>query len=240
MKDLNLYKDDKLSLCNGKWISDTIICAAQKLLQIAYPYVRGLQDPILGETLAFKIQKEEFVQIVNVSQNHWITISTINCKPGIVSVYDSLPSCDVPKRTKEQIAALLFSTKKNITLNFKAVQTQHGSSDCGLFAIAFATSLCAGNKPEETTDIQHLLRGHLFDCLSTKVISLFPTTSRKKKSSALRAQTKFEIYCLCRLPADGQMIQCESCGEWFHDHCVAVPQSVWNCPQSQWYCSLCI
>ena len=39
----------------------------------------------------------------------------------------------------------------NIFLEFVSVQEQHGHFDCGVFAIALATSLCAGHSPAKTT-----------------------------------------------------------------------------------------
>ena len=56
------------------------------------------------------------------------------------SVYDSVSSCQVPARVKEQIAAIiLFTDNKEL---FQSVQVQRGHSDCGLFVVAFTTFLC--------------------------------------------------------------------------------------------------
>ena len=63
-------------------------------------------------------------------------------------IYDSRPSGRVPSRTKDQIAAMILFEDKAFTLRFQPVQVQLGSSDCRLFALAFATSLCAGENPE--------------------------------------------------------------------------------------------
>ena len=55
-----------------------------------YPHISGLQSLVLAEKFAFIPQPDEFVQILNVSSNHWILISTIGCPPATVNVYDSL------------------------------------------------------------------------------------------------------------------------------------------------------
>ena len=94
------------------------IDAAQGLLKNAYPDIGGLESVSLGQTLAFTIQRGEFVQVLNVSNNHWVTISNIGCKPGTVNVFDSLPNNSVSSRTKEQIAAIVFSEKKDIQLQY--------------------------------------------------------------------------------------------------------------------------
>ena len=39
--------------------------------------------------LSIDIETAEFVQVLNVADSHWILISTINCLPGFVKVYDS-------------------------------------------------------------------------------------------------------------------------------------------------------
>ena len=32
----------------------------------------------------------EFVQILHTGRSHWVCVSSINCLPGIVNLYDSL------------------------------------------------------------------------------------------------------------------------------------------------------
>ena len=59
------------------------------------------------ERLSFDFETAEFVQILNLSGVHWITISTIGCSPGDINIFDSLPTIDLPKRAKEQIAAIV-------------------------------------------------------------------------------------------------------------------------------------
>ena len=80
------------------------------LLKAAYPGIGGgPQNTILGETLAFDIAQTEFVQVLNVSKNHWITVSSLGCKKGHIDSLDSLPSVGISSRTKKQIAALCFA-----------------------------------------------------------------------------------------------------------------------------------
>jgi len=96
-KNLRLYTSDKEIITGGKWLNDNNIDAGQVLLKKAYPHVDGLQSTILGETLAFDIPKGEFVQILNVSGCHWITVSNIGCQPGHINIYDSSPNTHVPR-----------------------------------------------------------------------------------------------------------------------------------------------
>ena len=239
---LGLYPADRLCLTNGKWVTDNIINAYQQLLRNAYPHIGGLENTSVGETLAFTIQKGEFVQVLHVSGCHWITISTMECQQGVVNVYDSIPSCSVSLRTKEQIAAIICTQAKEIILEFPAVQSQRGSSDCGLFALAYATSLCMGDNPVQTNYVQHMLRSHLLDCLTQRTISAFPMTSRKKKVTQPRGKVTVQLFCHCRQPEEGKMVQCDQCMEWYHSQCETVPSSVWKSADttSKWHCKSCL
>ena len=76
-----------------------------------------------------------------MSNSHWVTVSNIGFKLGIVNIFDSIPNNPkISSHTKEQIAAILFSDKEEIQLQFKPVQVQHGNANCEVFAVAFATA----------------------------------------------------------------------------------------------------
>ena len=156
-------------------------------------------------------------------------------------VYDSMCTGDLPFRAKQQIAAICFSKAEEITLTFKGVQRQKGSNDCGLFALAFATSLCIGDDPSQLNYIQDKLRPHLITCLEKNCLTFFPTCQLTKRCPRVSTQKKFPVYCLCRQPeANGdRMVQCASCQEWFHDECENVPDDVWNDEDYLWNCSKC-
>ena len=36
------------------------------------------------------------------------------------------------------------------------------------------------------------------------------------------------VYCLCRKPESGYMLQCEVCSEWYHAQCLHIPKSKLN------------
>ena len=123
-------------------MTDSIINGTLILLQQRYG-VPGLQNLALDYTLSFAtVGTTEFVQALNSANNQCLTQSTIEDPYSHVQVYDSLYS-DIPKSTKEQICALLTSTESSIQLNYANVQQQMKCSDCGLYALAFCTSLCA-------------------------------------------------------------------------------------------------
>ena len=135
--ELQLYNKDKNILCSSTaWLNDRIINAAHVLLKaIINPHLSVFQNPVLGQCLAFDVESEEFVQVLHDDHGHWLTVSTVGTYP-LVDGYSTLsPS------SKLQTASLLFTTHKQISLSFKDVQMQAGSSDCGLFVIVFATAI---------------------------------------------------------------------------------------------------
>ena len=81
------------------------------------------------------------VQVLHVNGNHWLTVSTLDS--GVdVTLYDSL-HFTLSEDTKAQLAKLLKSPKKAITVKFASTNKQ----DCGVFAAAYSTSLVYGQDP---------------------------------------------------------------------------------------------
>ena len=79
----------KKVLSTGGWLNDKHIIASEQLLEQQNFRVEGLQNPVLQESCTFDIQGGEFVQILNMSGNHWIAVSTIGYAPAHVQVYVS-------------------------------------------------------------------------------------------------------------------------------------------------------
>ena len=148
------------------WVDDSIISAAQGLLKMQNPHVDSLQLPFLATTMAFEPQSQEFVQILNINGNHWVTVSNIGCDRGHLNVYDSLHG-KLPTETKKVVADLLQHTGNRLTLHYHNVQWQNGANDCGLFAIAFACALCSGENPANKIFEQNKMRVHLKRCFIT-------------------------------------------------------------------------
>ena len=138
--------DKKMLLSPTTWLTDSIIDATQTLLKNPTP-VPGLQSVCCGLTMTYNVQPGEFIPIVNDGCNHWATISTIGITHPVINVYDSLYS-RASTHLRTQIAALLVTERPQILLQFMHVPMQSGTSDCGLYAIAFATALAMGEKPE--------------------------------------------------------------------------------------------
>lgn len=208
VRELQLQCSDKVTLENGSWLSDVHISAAQRLLQLQFPEIGGLQPPVLGSKLQFSVLPPQSVQILNSNKQHWICISTIDCIPGHVKVYDSLyptPSMSAVR----QICNLLQAHEPEVVVEMMDVQTQTGGDDCGLFAIAFALAICSGNNPCHFTLRQDLMRSHLSSCFGLGVLSPFPLERRRRKVlQDVRSSKRFPVFCSCRMLEDKKGMCC--------------------------------
>ncbi len=94
---------------------------------------------------------QESLQILHISSNHWIALSTLQCSvtDSIPTVYDSLYrrlSMDT-QTLLAQFLALPSETRdseRQLSVSVASVAQQSGTSDCGLFAVAFVTHLAHG------------------------------------------------------------------------------------------------
>ena len=237
MSDLGFLKS------STGWLNDRLINAGQILLQKKFPNIDGLQNVSLARTLSFVQQNGPFVQILNVDDSHWICATNKGCKPNSLKIFDSRKTGEMSLQTKEIIAALLCCDRKTISVIYPSVQQQVDGASCGLFAIAFAYSLCEGKNPSEVLYKCKEFRNHFYSCLQKKEISSFPVevaqADRKPSDSAnMPSSVKFKVYCLCRLPDTGDnMICCSKCTEWYHFTCVKISPGT-NLPDD-WYCPKC-
>ena len=120
--NIKLHESHKKSIEAGEWLCDNVINFCQLLLKKQYPHISGLQSTILADIYGMNPQpNREFVQVLNVNRNHWIIISTINCPPSTVSVYDSF-HLPLSSRLKKLAADLMQSPSKAITIQYCDVQ----------------------------------------------------------------------------------------------------------------------
>ena len=225
-----------MDIQNGKWLNDIHINAANNLLKSQFPSVSGLHDPKYGQDLSFPNTDSPFVQILHAG-NHWLTVEGVNS--SLVRVYDTKKYAST-ENVQSQIAAIIQSSSKSVTLQLEAIQEQLGDNDCGLFSIAYATELCYGNDVSSLRYHQDRLRFHLMECFKSKRLIPFPSKfCRKRKATMLN----FDVYCCCRLPefvGEELMAACEKCHEWYHRSCESIPSEVFTKKNVQWYCSKCL
>ena len=126
----------------------------------------------LGFVHYFDIASGEFIQILHTGTDHWLCISSIGCSPVVVRLFDSFYNDVILTEVEEQTQDLLGG--KQVDLVYFPVQQQTNGSDCGVFAIAFATCLAFDENPAHMTFDVPKMRPHLATCLKHKNISLFP------------------------------------------------------------------
>lgn len=120
---MKLFEFDKKVLLDPVgWLNDSIINAAQELLQKQFPGLGSLQDVALGVGMNFKIQSGDFVQILH-SNDHWLTVSSIGLQHPNVQVFDSLYT-SISTIVMAQIANLMSTPDSKIGVDIMDVQAQ--------------------------------------------------------------------------------------------------------------------
>lgn len=152
----------------------TIIHEAQTILQQVKSSIWGFQQPTFRPIRQFDIMTGDFILILNINNNHWVCVSSIGCPPGHLNLMDSLTKQVISKELQELVQALLGPNFQGI-FNIP-VQQQMNASDCGVFAIAYATCLVYGQNPCTVIFDIPTKRQHLHRCLRAEMMQLFPTT----------------------------------------------------------------
>ena len=81
------------------------------------------------------------------------------------------------------------------------------------------------------------IRAHVIECLARSKFSPFPVIGERSSSDINCLDV--DLHCVCRLPElpGDKMAECESCKQWFHSHCVDIPNSVFNSEVDvRWLC----
>ncbi|KYN19699.1 hypothetical protein ALC57_07925 [Trachymyrmex cornetzi] len=140
-------------IVRGEWLTDMHMDHFQRLLASCSDY-----KPV--ET--WRIQLLDTIQAVFYDRKH-------------IFIYDSLNRKTLHNQHK-QFLEKLFPTYDfdNNPVKFPEVHRQPNYNDCGVFAIAFATSLLFNIKPDKVTYEHKLMRLHLIKILETNVIEHFP------------------------------------------------------------------
>ena len=170
IESLGLLRSDKEILRSRRsWLNSSIIDASQHLLS-RQSSISGFQSVGCAYTMSFAVQRS-FIQIIHdQSRNQWLVISN-SSNAATVNVYDSLFH-DLSPSSEQQIASIMNTQYNQLKVDFIDAQRQSGPDDCGLFAIAFATTLCNGKQPESMFYDQQKMRSHLLSCFEA-VLKLF-------------------------------------------------------------------
>ena len=177
-----LKADIEILESQSGWLNDSLINPGLNMLRSQFPGSSGLYVVSLANTLCYPDEThEDFIQILNVRHSHWVCASNKSCNAGTVKIYDSLRTGDIPLSAKEVISALLHYhyQKKKVTLIFPDVQQQSDGSACGVFALAYAYTLCQGEDPVEIQYDVLKMRPHFLSCLQKGEFTVFPSVKTR-------------------------------------------------------------
>ena len=128
---------------------------------LKHPY-GGLFDTAIALQNGFDIivkHYRPFIQILHTSTQHWICIGNLQTNRisnNRVNIYDNLSSDTMTAATASQIASICNVKGTSIEVVIQSVQQQRNGTDCGVFALAFATSLAYGEDPSKTSITKYL------------------------------------------------------------------------------------
>ena len=212
------------------WLTDSIIDACMFLLRKQFPSIGGLQSCLLAQRPCFSSPILPMLQIINLDPqgggSHWVLLSTINCNPGYVEIYDSVHGRRLSLHMEKCLAQLVSPPGSRIHVNYMEGDKQRNDMDCGIISIANMVCILFDKEPLKVTyDTSMTLRKHLLSCLEAGVLSPFPTRRSKRtrvSASGIYFCLSFMLDCTCKGPSrDGKFkFQCTICKKFFHPKCV--------------------
>ena len=143
--------------------------AHQFCLRCQFPNLNGLRLTLLQDQ-PHSQPTVNALQVLHIRKSHWIVVFTKH-KGKLVYVYDSAYS-SVDQATAKTIQTNFHCSMLSIRL--VKSQKQVSAEDCGLFAIAFATSLAFGEDPSTREYCQANMHQRLLQCFVNKHLELFP------------------------------------------------------------------
>jgi hypothetical protein len=143
-----LFLDKGLTVTKDSWLETGHINRAMQILKLQHPEIGGLFCSSLGTAQEFpKATGQQWMQIVHDGTNHWMLVAKGFALPQHVLLYDSSPGVHVKKHVLGCMKSLLQPPSAKMTYVVRGCQRQSNGFDCGVFSIAFATSLANGEDP---------------------------------------------------------------------------------------------
>ncbi len=234
IREFNLTESDRKVLESNAWLNDQIIYASQKMLQQDFPSIYGWQSThcdYLNGLFKPVPRDGKYIQIMLTRGNHWITVCNIWKELGsgnaeFVGVYDSLRCLYLDHKLKCNVAAFVRPELGELESKIVNVDCQLNVSDCGVYAITYATHLAHGLDPGVVAWEHSTMRAHLKSCLEEGRMMCFPCQGNRLLRLGRRTlSTRFEaVYCICWMPNDSSepMVKCSNCSKWFHYVCMKL------------------
>uniref|UniRef100_A0A1X7V3B4 Ubiquitin-like protease family profile domain-containing protein n=1 Tax=Amphimedon queenslandica TaxID=400682 RepID=A0A1X7V3B4_AMPQE len=174
-RKFTLLENDFEDLIMGKRLTQDHIYYAQELLKTQFPTINGLHSTLLqNKPVTNKEDLKDKLQIVHCNGNHWIAASNIKCDADCdVAIYDSIYRA-LNDEAETVICNLFQVGKQKPKIKVMNCQKQIGGMDCGLFAVAFITSIAHGQEPAKLQYLQDEMRNHLVKCFKAQKMEPFP------------------------------------------------------------------
>ena len=223
------------------WLTSDAMDQASYLMAKDHDHLDGFQSVLPFSAIAqggiVGTPEKKFVQMLNIRQSHWITVSNVFCNDTQLAIYDSLRS-PLDPRTLQALSWLLRPQSDTFEVLQPAVQQQTNLSNCGVFAIAFAYALCKGHQPEQCIFNESRMRAQLYKSFTRNIITFRMNVEDREAQSNI-TKTTVPVYCVCRTAHYKElMVQCSLCKEWYHPTCVTIPRAVIG-NDDIWQCSKC-
>lgn len=110
-EDYQLNEKDEMFLKSETvCVNDHIINCARVILHKQFLHVCGFQNTENSKNEGFVADKNDFMQILDISDNHWLTIKSKDLLT--VHIYDSIPPKPYPISFLENIATIIKEKKK--------------------------------------------------------------------------------------------------------------------------------
>lgn len=140
-------------------------------MKTKFPKINGLHLTLLQDK-SHKDPTVNAIHIFHTGGDHWICATTINASGKRVLIYnfgytkwDETALCLIKKQ---------FRCSPSNIIVLKGVQKQQGGKECGLYAIANATSIAFGRDPLELSYNEVAMRKHLVEYFSCQDLKPFP------------------------------------------------------------------
>ena len=247
-EEIEIFARPRVQLASGH------MNVAQKLIRLQFPDIGGLMGVSFSPMAAYSRQeKQRWMQIIH-SPRHWVLIVAKGFspdQPDTLFVYDSM---QFQERNRQQVLAVMSSLVrvKESFMSYVVATCQRqasGSNDCGLFAIAFATSLAFSEDPSTRLYDSVACRKHLKKCFEENNLTVLPSRKKIKRVNDQKTRPKIiAVYCHCRRTdneyarmrasdpdSSWEMIQCGKCSEHFHRMCEDYTEN----PKLDWFCRSC-
>ena len=254
VEELNLDKaEEKIIKDEEGLLTDRSVEAASILLKRQFPAISGLCSSVMAP---FKLDEPDeagnpvydwkenpvdvdigrpdkatgihHVQIFSNLDGHWVC-SAKGFHGDDTIVCDSLSNSSGGKLNtglEVQLSHVYGSPRSNLYVTVPRTDQQPNGFDCGVYAIAFATSLCFASLKKDHTQyhmeqyIHSEMRPHLFKCFNKRLMTRFPVTGHVIPKQIVSVRNIGLGCTTCNLPSHYcPLVRCDMCRAEVHQKC---------------------